>query len=81
MYELYMHDYFMGTNQLFNLVPYMGDIQLTTFTSFTLNQVKWKKAFDVFKENQMNMILVVQVEHLQAVNIFNKHRTFLGMEG
>lgn len=35
----------------------------------------------MFKENQAKRPLVVRVEHCQAINIFNKHRTFLGIEG
>ena len=48
MCELYMHDYFLSNYQTFNPIPFVGDIQLRAFTSYTINQVKWKKAFDTF---------------------------------
>ena len=59
MCELYMHDYFLGDDQSFNPRPYMGDIQLRAFTFYTVNQVKLKKAFNTFEENQANMSLVL----------------------
>ena len=40
----------------------MGDVQLRAFTSYTINQVKWKKAFDTFEENQAMKPLVLRRE-------------------
>lgn len=61
--DLYMHDYFLGNDQSFNPVPYVGDIQLRAFTSYTVDQVKWKKAFDTFEENQENRPLFIWMEN------------------
>jgi len=44
-----MHDYFMSDDLSFNPVPYVGDIQLRDFASYKVNQIKWKKAFDMFE--------------------------------
>ena len=63
MCEVYMHDYVLGNDQSFNPVPYMGDIQLRAFTSYVVNQVKWKKAFNTYEENQENRPLVLQMEY------------------
>ena len=59
-----MHDYFLEDDQAFNLIPYVGDIQLRAFTSYTINQVKWKKYSDTFEENQSTRPLLIRREHL-----------------
>jgi len=80
--DIYMHNYNLENDQSFNKVSYMGDIQLRAFTSFTINQVKWKKSFDMFKENQANRPLVIRMEHYQSVDIYNRdHQGFLQLEG
>jgi len=43
---------YLNDDETFNLVPYVGDIQLTAFTSYIVNQVRWKRAFDTFESNQ-----------------------------
>jgi len=58
-----MHNYILEIDQLFDPVTYVGDIQLRAFTSFMINQVKWKKAFDTFQENQANQPLMIRMEH------------------
>ena len=75
--ELYMHDYILEIDQTFNPVPFVGDIQLRAFTSFVINQVKWKKAFDTFDANQANLPLMARMENLQYKAIVTKHDQFL----
>ena len=48
MFELYMHNYLLRYDKKFNPVLYVGDVQLRAFLSYTINQVKWKKALDSF---------------------------------
>ena len=80
MCEMYMHEYFLSYDQTFNRVPFVGDVQLRAFTSYTINQVKWK-AFDTFEENQATNSLVIQRENVQSIHIYNNHATFLQLEG
>lgn len=77
MCELFMHDYFLKDDQTFNPIPFMGDIHLISFTSYTINQVKWKKAYDTFEENKVTRPLMIRREHGQETNIYNKYFTFL----
>ena len=77
MCELYMHDYFLSDDRTFNLVPFFGDVPLRDFTSYTINQVKGKKAFETFEENQATRPLMIRRENGQSVNIYNKHAKFL----
>jgi len=76
-----MHDYFLEDDQAFNAVPYEGDIQLIAFTSYTINQIKWKKATDTFEVNQSARPLLNQRDHCQFDTIYNRHATFLRIEG
>ena len=48
---LYLHEVFYFGDRIFNISPYVGDIQLRAFTSFVNNQVWWKVAFDTIKTN------------------------------
>ena len=59
----------------------MGDIHLRAFTSYTINQIKWRKAWDTFEENQAGKPLMMRREHGQFSNIYKKHDTFLQIEG
>ena len=54
-----MPNYFLSNDYTFNPVPFVGDVQLRAFTSYTINQVKWKKSFDTFEENQATNPLVL----------------------
>lgn len=67
-----MHDYFMGDDQSFNPVPYVGDIQLRAFASYRVNYIKWKKDFDMFEENQENRPLVLRMENFQSMNVYTR---------
>ena len=81
MCELYMHGYYLKHDKSFNLVPFMGDIILRAFTSYTINQIKWRKVWDTFEENQAGKPLMLRKEHVQSTNFYNKHYTFLQIEG
>jgi hypothetical protein len=76
MCELYMHNYLLRDDKKFNPVPYVGDVQLRAFLSYTINQVKWKKALDSFEENQVHIPLQVRMENFQVAQIINKHNYF-----
>ena len=62
-------------------MPFVGDIQLKDFTSFGINQVKWKKALDTFEANKENRPLMVRMEKFQSGAIYTKHYQFLKLEG
>jgi len=62
-----MHDYILGVDQSFNLVSFVGDIQLRYFTSFVTNHVKWKKSLDTFEADQANQPLMIRMEHFQII--------------
>jgi len=81
MYELYMHGYFLRDVQTFNPVPFVGDAHLRAFTSYTINQVKWRKTSDTFEENQATKPRMVRRENGQEVTIYKKYSTFLQIEG
>lgn len=53
MCELYMHEYLLRVDREFNLVPYVGDIHLSTLTSYTFNQISWQKAYNTFESNKV----------------------------
>lgn len=76
-----MHDYILETDQTFNPVPFEGYIQLRSFTSFVIIQVKWKKTLDTFEENQAHCPLMNRMENFQSGDIFAKHHWFLKLEG
>ena len=81
MCELYMHGYFLRHDQSFNPIPFVGDIHLRAFASCTINQIKWRKAYDMFEENQVIRLLMMRKEHVQSANIYNNHFIFLQIEG
>ena len=81
MCELYMHGYYLKHDQSFNPFPFMGDIHLRAFTSYTINQIKWRKVWDTFEENQAGKPLMMRREHGQSSNIYKKHYTFLQIKG
>ena len=81
MCELYMHGYFLRHDQAVKLISFMGDINLKYFSSYTIYQIKWRKAYDTFEENQVIRTLMMRKEHGQTTNIYNKHFTFLQIDG
>ena len=63
MCEIYMHGYLLRHDQAFNPIPFAGDINLRAFASYTINQIKWRKAYDMFEENQVTRLLMMRREH------------------
>ena len=43
--EIYLHEQSCMLDTKFNHVPYVGDVQLRSFTSFVNNQAKWWNVF------------------------------------
>ena len=66
MCKIYMNCYFLNHDQAFNPIPFVGDIHLRAFTSYTINQIKWRKAYDMFEENQVTRFLIMRRDHGQA---------------
>jgi len=71
-----MYNYLLRDDKKFNSVPYLGDVQLRAFLSYTINQVKWKMTLDYFEENQVHRPLKVRVDKFQVEHIINKHNYF-----
>lgn len=63
MCELYMHGYFLRDDKIFNPIPFVGDVHLRAFTSYTINQVKWRRACDTFEGNQATKPLMIKREN------------------
>jgi len=80
MCDFYLHRYLLRLDKEFNPVPYVGDIHLRALTSYTFNQISWKKAFNTFKSNQVTKPFLVRGEHERSIAMFTKHNTFLRIE-
>jgi len=60
--ELYLHEHAFQTDRQFNIVPFVGDVQLRAFTSYVNNHVKWKNAFKSIHTNEEGCQLWIRVE-------------------
>jgi len=59
-----------------NIVPFIGDVQIQAFISFVGNQIKWKKAWNTFEQNEKNCELWVRGELENAFFAFHRHNRF-----
>lgn len=60
--ELYMHNLFLKEKVDENHVPFIGDVQFQAFISFSLNQIKWVKAYHTFQRRELFLDLSVRGE-------------------
>jgi hypothetical protein len=75
--ELYLHEQACLLDIKFNLVPYVGDVQLRAFTYFVNNQEKWWNSFHTIQKNEGEATLWIRGEPHTPVTIFNIHRHLL----
>ena len=46
--EFYLHNFILEEEMEINPSPFVGDVQYQAFISFTVNQLKWLKAYNTF---------------------------------
>ena len=63
------------------LGPFVGDIQLQTFISFGVNQIKWLKAYNAFQRQESRLELWVRAEPRYPLQLWNKHRNLMRTPG
>ena len=47
--EFYLHNFILEDEIEINPSPFLGDIQYQAFISFSINQLKWPKAYNTFQ--------------------------------
>jgi hypothetical protein len=60
--ELYFHNFILEDNSKDNPGPFIGDIQLQAFLSFTKNQIRWAKAHKTFMKRETGLDLWIRGE-------------------
>jgi hypothetical protein len=60
--ELYLHEHTCQLEKRFNMTPFVGEIQLRTFTSFVNNQVTWLNSLQTVHTNEGASTLWIKSE-------------------
>jgi hypothetical protein len=79
--ELYFHNFILEDNSRDNPGPFIGDIQLQAFLSFTKNQVRWAKSHKTFMKRETGLDLWIRGEPPKSFPAIMRHRTFMKREG
>jgi hypothetical protein len=72
-----LHEQSCMLDTKFNHVPYVGDVQLRSFTYFVNNQLKWWNAFHTIHKNEGETTLWIRGEPHTPITFFNIHHHLL----
>ena len=67
--ELYMHNFFLEEDTDNNPSPFIGDVQLQDFLSFSKDQNRWAKAYDIFQKREHRLDLWVRGEPTKPLQL------------
>ena len=79
--ELYLHNEAIPENRRVNLIPIVGDVQITAFVSFLANQLTWKTTFIASSHNEENRLLWIRPEPLIPAMFVAQYHQFLQKPG
>jgi hypothetical protein len=79
--ELYFHNFILEDNGRDNPGPFIGDIRLQVFLSFTKNQFRWAKAHKTFMKRETGLNIWIRGEPTKYFLAIMRHRTFMKREG
>ena len=79
--ELYMHNFFLEEDRDSNPSPFIGDIKFQAFLSFSKNQIRWAKAYNIFQKREHGLELWVTGEPTKPLQLFIQHKNFMRRKG
>lgn len=75
--ELYMQEVIWFGERRVNLSPYVRDIQLRDFVSFSENHMKWRIAYDIVSKDRAKKTLWIRAEPTPAATVLREYIEFL----
>jgi len=72
-----MHNFFLEEQRDENPSPFIGDVQFQAFISFSINQIKWSKARDIFEQRENGLDLWVRGDSKIPLRMLIKHKKLM----
>ena len=76
-----MHNLFLEKERDNNPSPFIGDVQFQAFLSFSKNQIRWAKAYNIFQKREHGLDLWVRGEPTKPLHLFIQHKNFMRRKG
>lgn len=79
--EFYLHNFTLDNEVEKKPNPFVGDVQFQAFISFTVNQLKWSKAYNAFQRQEHGLEFWVRSEPKHPLQMFANHKSLMKREG